>query len=158
MSTDILSIVVLFVVLFLIVLSRGGKFFITLILSFYPALMLYIYFPYTGQVIATGGDPLTEFIIRIAVFAIFLVISFLAIKYFVRKHINATGGKKVVQGITLSLSALTLILSLVVVIIPLREIYSFSPLLTNFVSEETVFFWLLAPVIIMLFFVKKKIK
>lgn len=146
--TDVLVIVGIVVVgtffTFFFGKSRG----VTAILSLFGAIPLFQAFPFTTKLtVATGALPQALNVVGIfLVFVIFLY--FLLDRYVVGDFVEGNFFKSVLMGIAFT----AVILALVYFVLPFDAIYNFQPNIDQWFSGNfTLFWWLIAPLIIIFF-------
>lgn len=129
--------------------GRGGI--ISLLIAFYAGYALYIAFPYTDDIVAAGGTTLMKAAISIVIYGIATFIPF----HFIQRL--TTGGFGVlsfVPRLVLSFLAAAFLLTLAYHVFYISNIYTFpSPIDSLFAPDEYFFWWFIAPLIGLLFFV-----
>lgn len=153
LSADILTAIIIAVLLFFAILSQGKKTYVAAMLAFYPAVFLYTYFPY-HEVFTANSTGAPVFFSELIVFFVFVVISWFPIKYFIRKHIESSSGKKGFHALLLSISITIELFIIVTIIIPITPVYELSSFTSQILTQQTIFWWGLVP-ITSLFFLKK---
>lgn len=130
--------------------GRGGI--ISLILSFYAGYALYTVFPYSDTIVSAGGTPLVKAVISIILFGIATTIPF----HFIQRL--TTGGFGVlafVPRFALSFLSSTFLITLAYHVFQLHNIYSFpDPINGLFAPDQYFFWWFIAPLVGLIFFVR----
>jgi hypothetical protein len=123
--------------------SRGGI--ISLLVAFYVGYALYLVFPYTKDIVATGGSPIMKATISVAIFAIGCIVPFLFIERLVSGGI---GILSVFPRFGLSFLAATFLMALAYHVFHVSNIYTFpEPMNTLFGPDQYFFWWFVAPLI-----------
>ncbi len=123
--------------------SRGGI--ISLIVAFYVSYALFLVFPYTHDIVATGTTPLLKAIISFIIFAIGCVVPFMFIERLVTGGI---GVLSVFPRFGLSFLAATFLMALAYHVFSVNEIYTFpEPMNTLFAPNQYFFWWFAAPLL-----------
>ncbi|MEX1027297.1 MAG: hypothetical protein WD049_04720 [Candidatus Paceibacterota bacterium] len=150
---DVLALAVLVIVLFTIALSVGQKKYTTALFSFYPALVAYTFLPAALlEAILVADSPWMILVTKLGLFTVFGIGTFIVLKKYTKKRASESGKKDTMFAFFLALGAAALTLSLVVVVIPISEVYSLSPLITDLVTPSTVVWWMIAPLAILYIF------
>lgn len=123
--------------------SRGGI--ISLVVSFYIGYALYLVFPYTNAIVASGNSVLTKAAISVGLYAIACFIPFLFVE---RLTTSGFGILSVVPRIGLSILAATFLMALAYHVFHVSNIYTFpEPMNTLFAPDEYFFWWFAAPLV-----------
>ena len=123
--------------------SRGGI--VSIIVASYVAYALYMVFPYTKDIVATGGSPLMKGLISISIYVIAGIVPFMFIERLVSGGI---GVLSVFPRFGLSFLAAAFLLALAYHVFPISNIYTFpEPMNTLFAPDQYFFWWFLAPLI-----------
>jgi hypothetical protein len=129
--------------------SRGGI--ISLIVAFYVGYAIFLVFPYTQNIVASGGDPLMKAGISVAIYFICCIIPFLFIE---RLASGGFGILSVLPRFGLSILAATFLMALAYHVFHVNNIYTFpEPMNTIFAPDQFFFWWFVAPLLGLLFLV-----
>jgi len=127
---------------------------ISLILAFYPATYLYKIFPYakkiTSIVPAGGSEAIAQLVIFLA---LFLPIAYI-LSTFIFAEFSFSRIKKVISSAALGVTATSLTLLFSYHVINLQKIYNLSAGVDKLFLGSNVFWFLLAPFVIIFFFRK----
>lgn len=138
-------VLIVLTVLFVLISYRSRAGIISLAVSFYMGYALYIVFPYSSQIIDSGGSPVVKALISVAIYAACCAIPFLFIERLV------TGGIGVVSVFPrfgLSFLCAAFLMALSYHTFQIHEIYTFpEPLNSLFAPDQFFFYWFVAPLI-----------
>lgn len=139
LTLDIIILIAIFVALFAWSLYSGKKVLARFILIFYPATLIFQNFPYIS---------LDTAILKVAAY----LLIFIVLYFFLRKNATSkklyTGGRKMFDGIILSLSGLIIILNVYYHVLPVGELYTFTlPFSKLFTTVLPLGIWYLIPLI-----------
>ena len=144
--TIVLTIFVLFSIgVFYFGKNRGTA----LALSFYPAYLLFDKFPYLDKLIFTT-NPQYLALNKTLIFFGFLFITYIIISGYIAEDF---GNNRFVSTFLLGLVLTVLTLGFAHFILPVDQIYSFSPKLNLIFNNTIGFFWWITVPLILLFFV-----
>lgn len=130
--------------------GRGGI--ISLILAFYAGYALYSVFPFTDEVIAAGGTTLVKAILS---FVIYGIATFIPFHFIQRLTTGGFGVLSFVPRFMLSFLAAAFLLTLAYHVFQVNDIYTFpDPISSLFAPDEYFFWWFVAPLAGLLFFVR----
>ncbi|MGE5540908.1 MAG: hypothetical protein ACM3TU_01335 [Bacillota bacterium] len=123
--------------------SRGGI--LSLLVSFYVGYALYIVFPYTNDIVASGGSAPVKATISIVIYAIACIVPFLFIE---RLASGGFGILSVFPRFGLSFLGATFLMALAYHVFHVSNIYTFpEPMNTLFAPDQYFFWWFAAPLI-----------
>jgi len=147
-STDIIALVVLFIIFFSYALYFGKNRMISLILSFYPALYLFSSFPFTDKLIFMEGG-IALLINQIVLFLIFLI----PLDIIIGRYVSSAGygGSKYLKMIGYSIALVVLVLVFSYSVVSLDSFYNFGSSVDNIFSNDYMFWLTLIPLAIILF-------
>ncbi len=129
--------------------SRGGI--ISLIVAFYVGYAVFLVFPYTKDIIATGGDPLMKAVISVIIYAACCIVPFMFIE---RLASGGFGILSVFPRFGLSFLAAAFLMALAYHVFHVNNIYTFpEPMNTIFAPDQFFFWWFIAPLLGLLFLV-----
>lgn len=145
----ILAILTLVMIGFSYKSGRGGI--ISLLIALYAGYAIYLVFPYTDSIVAAGGTTLVKALISIALYAIAVFLPF----HFIQRLVGTGFGVlSFVPRFVLSFLAAAFLLALAYHVFHVSNIYTFpGPINTLFAPNEYFFWWFIAPLIGLLFFV-----
>ena len=139
-SLDILIVLIAIVLLIAISFKFGKKPLVSLILSVYPALLIFLNLPFL-----TLDSPTAEAV----VFVVLFVITFLGLNRNVKVHRNVTTLRKFIDYSLLSVSFVLLFFSIYIHAVQSLDVfYSFSDEVTNVVSKVPFGLALIIPLVI----------
>lgn len=151
-SLDFIIIVGTFFVLVFFAFQFGKDKIISLILSLYITLLVYLNFPYMDLVIVEGK----ELISHIVVFLIFLFLINMIMKRMILADFPNDIMHKWFEVVVLGAVATTLLLAFIYHVLPVFAVHDFSPDVDRFFATSDLFFWwLVAPFIAMFFVVRR---
>lgn len=129
--------------------GRGGI--ISLLVAFYAGYAIYIVFPYTNQILAAGGTPVVKAAISIILYAIATFIPF----HFIQRLVGTGFGVlSFVPRFALSFLAAAFLLAIAYHVFQVSNIYVFpDPINSLFAPDKYFFWWFVAPLLGLLFFV-----
>lgn len=156
LSLDAIIIIAVFILFFGYGLKFGKDRIISLILSFYFAFILYSSVPYLDTLTFLKDTDTQVFISKALIFLIFLFISNFIIKRFVYTEFSSKQVKRFFEAGILSVGATILTLALYNTIAPAESVYNFGAPISNLFSSADLFFWwLVAPLAILFFTVRR---
>lgn len=131
---------------------RGRHSLINLIIALYFALLISVEFPYYDAIVGNAGNARNEAIIMIIVFCFFTAISNYVLGRFLHQGDSYDRGftgfhRKIVYA----LAATVLVLTYSFHALPVTELIDPGPIQTLFASEQSFFYWLFVPIIILFF-------
>ncbi|MDP6387666.1 MAG: hypothetical protein QGG63_00040 [Candidatus Pacebacteria bacterium] len=148
MSLDTIILITIFVAFFVYGLRYGKGRIISLILSFYISIPIIFSFPYI--------EKLSFAYSQIAVFLLIIVFLNIVISRFVYEEFPSRGLRRLIEAGLLSVSAGGLLLALSYHIIPITALHDFAaPIDALFTSTTTFFWWLIIPLAVLLFTVRR---
>lgn len=138
-TLDILIILAVVIGFFFIGMSKGEHILARIILSFYPATLIYLFLPYIN---VSGA------IAHIATYiAIYFVVHLLLAKNFTAKRAFG-GGKKVFDSIVLAITATIVLLTIYYHVLPVADIYQFTlPFSSLFTATLPFGMWMIIPIL-----------
>ena len=130
--------------------GRGGI--ISLIVSFYAGYAIYLVFPYTDDILEAGGSPVVKAIISLVLYSI---ATFVPFHFIQRLTSGGFGVLSAVPRFVLSFLAAAFLLTLAYHVFHVSNIYTFpSPIDSLFAPDAYFFWWFVAPLVGLLFFVR----
>jgi hypothetical protein len=143
LTLDIIIILVIFLGTFIYSYNAGKKQVAKLLLAVYPALLIFLQLPFVG-----GKDP--AMVIGIFV-GVYLIIYFLLRRNFTAPSANS-GGKKFIDGLFLSISAVFTLLIIYYHVLPISSLYTLKLPFSGFLVEKIPFYiTILIPIIFIVF-------
>lgn len=144
MSFDIIVLAIAFFVIFLFGMYFGKAHLVSLIVSFYPAMLLYERLPFLEWFVFLKGENLIT-LNKLIVFVVLLVLIDIIILRFIFSE-SKGGPVHFIHIVAGSLAFLILLLILTYSVINLDMIHDFSPTIDNlFMNSPHTFWWNLAP-------------
>jgi hypothetical protein len=138
-----------FILFFLFSTYYGKSKLVSLIFSFYPALVIYEKFPFFKEINSVKGSLAQQSAIRLVIFLLLIFLSYIIINKAMSMELSYSKVKGTIESAVLSLIALVLTLVLVVKIVPINALYRLPSSITSFFAPDTyLFWWLLAPLVI----------
>jgi len=154
-TTEILILVGIFLFFFFIALGIGKGKTIALIFSYYPALFFYSQFPFADKLTILKSDW-QFFLNKFGIFLIFFIPTFFIINLITGKTLAYTDRSRKFGLAVLGLCASILSLITIHQIIPFEKLTKYFPMTADIWSSESLLFWLLiAPVVLILLFVRR---
>lgn len=148
LSSDVVFLGVLLVIFFAFTMYFGRGRIISLILSFYPATLLYKSFPFMDK-LAMDGDMAVTYG-KIGIFLIFLIPINIVIGKYVFSESFYTGGEHIFRNIGLSLTLVILIILFSYNTVNFDALHNFSPAIDAiFSGADRTFWWNIAPIILL---------
>lgn len=146
LSPDILATVAFFLLVATLALSVRTKKVLSAILAFYPAALVFEFYPYLSNSVVVGQDPLLIYLNKLAVFAAFVVLGYVVFSTFLKgKTLEAHGSRKMLAAGLIGLSATVLVVVLVLSIIPIMPLYEPSSIAMTIAQTRYTFWFLLTP-------------
>jgi hypothetical protein len=145
----ILFIVTLVMIGFSYKAGRGGI--ISLLVAFYAGYAVYMVFPYSQSIIDAGGTTFIKAMISIVLYAIATFLPF----HFIQRLVGSGFGVlSFVPRFALSFLAATFLMALAYHVFHVSNIYTFpDPINSLFAPDEYFFWWFIAPLLGLLFFI-----
>lgn len=138
-------VLVVLTVVFVLISYRSRAGIVSLVVSFYVGYALFSVFPYSKDIIASGGSPLVKAGISVAIYAICCIVPFIFIERLVTGGI---GVLSVFPRFGLSFLSATFLMALAYHVFHVNNIYTFpEPLNTLFAPDQFFFWWFLAPLL-----------
>jgi len=148
LSSDLVFLATLFVLIYICVIYFSRTRIISLIISFYPASLLYKLFPYTDKLLLMEGN-IGIFLNKLIIFLVFYIITNIALSRFFHSY---TDYSTTPRKLGLSLAILVLILLFSYTIANFDVLHNFSDKIDAlFAVGDRVFWWAIVPLVIMLF-------
>jgi hypothetical protein len=142
-ASDFLIIIVLLGAFFMYAWYIGRGPFIAILLSFYSAYALYVVFPFSSYL--PSAPALTALVAHVALYLAFTAIFFLILRRVVVSDFLYVG---IFGVIALSFLGAAFILVLAYHVVPVAEVYTFTPPLDIlFAPKEYFWWWFVAPAI-----------
>jgi hypothetical protein len=130
---------------------RGRHSLINLIIGLYFALLISVEFPYYEAILGGATSPKSEAILMILVFGVFTIISTYVLGRFLHQGEYDRGFTGFHRKLVYALAATVLVLTYSFHALPVTELIDPGPIQTLFAAEESFFFWLFVPIIILFF-------
>lgn len=124
-----------------------------LIISFYPAVLLYSSFPYLKNFLFWRGNASQVAWSRLIVFALFIALVNVALARFIRSGYSSS--TSMFSAVAISGIATALLLVTLYAIVPFAAVHDFSPLIDKLFAFESALFWWFAGSLAALFLVRK---
>ena len=148
-TTDIMFLVVLFVLVCAYSFYAGKSRIISFILAFYPAQLLYTQFPFIDKLLILKGDGLVV-LNKAIIFLIFFIPLNILISRYVFAESGYGGSAHVLRIAGFSLAGVVVFLLFSYSIVSLDLLYNFSPTVDAlFSTPDKVFWWHLAPLLVL---------
>jgi hypothetical protein len=138
-------VLVVLTIVFVLISYRSRAGIVSLVVSFYVGYAIFSVFPYSKDIIASGGSPLVKAGISVAIYAICCVVPYIFIERLVTGGI---GVLSVFPRFGLSFLSATFLMALAYHVFHVNNIYTFpEPLNTLFAPDQFFFWWFLAPLL-----------
>lgn len=138
-------VLVVLTIVFVLISYRSRAGIISLVVSFYAGYAIFVVFPYSKDIIASGGSPLVKAGISVAIYAICCIVPFIFVERLVSGGI---GVLSVFPRFGLSFLASTFLMALAYHVFHVNNIYTFpEPLNTLFAPDQFFFWWFIAPLL-----------
>ncbi|MBU1091438.1 hypothetical protein KKA27_01045 [Patescibacteria group bacterium] len=132
----------------------GKKKLLSVLFSLYIAILLLNNFFYL-DILAQGKELRDAFLLKLSAFLIFIIL--LAILFNKTVFRGSSKNKKWWQVFVLSFLEIGLFVSAIFQFLPAKEVFSFSPIVEMlFASEKSFFWWMVLPLVSLLFILRKK--
>jgi hypothetical protein len=137
-----LNIILIVVVAALTVLSyfKGKGVLFSLIISFYPASIIYLSFPYKAKFLFSTSNSLNTFYSHAFIYLVFFILSFFVSKKIVHADGTHSGVGGFFEALLLSISVVILTTALAFHILPYRDIYNLGTEIQTFLSSDLGYF------------------
>jgi hypothetical protein len=150
-STDVGFLIAVFLVILGISFFIGRSSLISLILSFYPATLLYKTFPFTSKAIFLKGELLETFN-KIGLFLLFLILITIIVSRFVHSVYEYTRGDSSLRIFGLSIAFLILVVFFSYDVVNYDVFHNFgSQIDAIFTIKDSQFYWNIAPIALLAF-------
>ncbi len=148
LSSDIIFFLVALIFFVGFIMFFGKKTAVSVILSFYPATILYNFFPFT-QKLVIFSDPQFEILNKLIIFLIlFVPICIIIDRYVADSEYSSSVGILRVAGFSLAFLILIVLFSYAVA--SYDTLHNFGPQIDAlFAGTDRIFYWSLAPLIIL---------
>lgn len=138
-------VLVVLTVIFVLISYRSRAGIVSLVVSFYVGYALFSVFPYSKDIIASGGSPLVKAGISVGIYAMCCIVPYIFIERLVTGGI---GVLSVFPRFGLSFLSATFLMALAYHVFHVNNIYTFpEPLNTLFAPDQFFFWWFLAPLL-----------
>ena len=145
---DALFLAILFIIFFVYAIYLGRSRMISLILSFYPATLLFKTFPFIDRI--TSGTGNTLILVKIGVFLVFLIPLNLIIGRYMFSELIHVRSSNIVQTAGLSIVMVIMVVMFSYNTINFDSLHDFSPMMDAiFSGSDRVFWWNLAPILLL---------
>ncbi|MCF7865097.1 MAG: hypothetical protein K9M11_01140 [Candidatus Pacebacteria bacterium] len=135
-----ITLIVVIAILTALSFYKGKSTLFSLIVSFYPAAILYASFPYKAKFILFKDSGEHIFYSHAIIFGIFFILSFLIARRIVHSSGTRSGIVGFLDALFLSASVVILTLALCFHILPYRDIYNLGAQFQNFFSSSLGYF------------------
>jgi len=150
-SIDVFVIAALFAALFAYTLYHGKESIITLILSLYVALLVFIHFPYKERFLLFTETEMQHLISNALIFGVFVIVSYLAFAPLLRNRYAGHTRKRWFEALLLSAATIALLIAFSYHVLPIASLYTFGEQIAGlFAPSQLFFWWLVAPVAVLL--------
>lgn len=130
---------------------RGRHSLVNLIIGLYFALLISVEFPYYDSILGGASSAKAEAILMIFVFGIFTVISTYVLGRFLHQGDYDRGFSGFHRKLVYALAATMLVLTYSFHTLPVTDLIDPGPIQVLFANDQTFFFWLFVPLIILFF-------
>lgn len=146
LTGDIVFLLAVFVVLFVACMYLGKGRFISIIVSFYPATLLYKSFPFINKMLVMTGE-VGVLLNKVLIFLIFLVPIYLIVNRYVAHYGEYGIAEGALRNAGFSVALLILIIVFTYTTVNLDAIHNFGPQIDAiFAGEGKIFWWRIAPI------------
>ena len=137
-----LNIILIVVVAALTALSyfKGKRILFALIVSFYPASIIYLSFPYKEKFLFSTANSLNTFYSHVVIYLVFFVLSYFVANRIVHADGTHSGVGGFIEALLLSISVVILTTALAFHILPYRDIYNLGTEIQTFLSSDLGYF------------------
>tara|TARA_B100000745_G_scaffold95152_1_gene60120 strand:- start:4978 stop:5460 length:483 start_codon:yes stop_codon:yes gene_type:complete len=130
---------------------RGRHYLINLIIGLYFALLISLEFPYYETILGAANTDQSRAILMILVFAAFTIASTTLLGRFLHQGDYDRGVIGIHRKIIYSLAATVLVMTYSFHALPVTELVDPGPIQALFASQNSFFFWLFVPILILFF-------
>lgn len=135
-----ITLVIVIAVLTALTFYKGKGLLFSLLVSFYPASIMYASFPYKAKFLFSTTSAQNTFYSHLGIFAVFFILSFLVARRIVHSDGTRGGFIGFLDALLLSASVVVLTVALTFHILPYRDIYSLGAQFQNFFSGSLGYF------------------
>ena len=137
-----LNIILIVVVAALTALSyfKGKRMLFALIVSFYPASIIYLSFPYKAKFLFSSTNSVNTFYSHVVIYLVFFVLSYFVARRIVHADGTHSGVGGFIEALLLSSSVVILTTALAFHILPYRDIYNLGTEIQTFLSSDLGYF------------------
>ena len=137
-----LNIILIVVVAALTALSyfKGKRILFALIVSFYPASIIYLSFPYKEKFLFSTANSLNTFYSHVFIYLVFFILSYFVANRIVHADGTHSGVGGFFEALLLSASVVILTTALAFHILPYRDIYNLGTEIQTFLSSDLGYF------------------
>ncbi len=147
---ECLYFLVVFGVFLAVAIAKGRQAIINIIISLYLALLLSTHFPYYERLYALSSSPSTVALIKLGVFIAFTVFALVLCGRIMPSAFRENKFESFGKKFLLCLVATALVMVYSFTVLPVAELLSpGTPLQTIFGHSEWLFWWLLAPLVVL---------
>lgn len=145
-----LTLIIVVAILTALSFYKGKSTLFSLILSFYPAAIMYASFPYKAKFIFFNANNSQIFYSHALIFLVFFTLSFLVSRRIVFSTGTRAGIIGFIDALFLSIAVVVLTVALTFHVLPYKDIYNLSTQFQNFFSSSSGYFVsILGPVVVL---------
>lgn len=156
LSLDTIILAIIFIALFTYGLKYGKRRIISLLISLYISIPIISFFPYLQKVLFFGDTVDKMLYTQIVFFFLIVVLINIIIDRVISWELGSRGMRKLIELGALALSSGGLLIAISYHIIPITTLHDFaSPIDSLFASGALFFWWLVIPLTVLLFTVRR---
>lgn len=149
-TTDLIIIFVVFILLFFISVRYGKSNIISFLISLYIGILAFLSFPFLEEVTFLKSSEVQVTLSHIAIFIILVLIIHSVIRRVVYIEYSYRKFFKYAEAAILSIATTGLFFAFLYHTIPFATLYDFGTSIDNLFSSEYFFWWLVAPIVVLL--------
>jgi hypothetical protein len=119
---------------------KGKAILFSIIVSFYPAVAMYISFPYKSSFILFDDNANQVFYSHLLIFSVFFLASFFVARRIIHSDGNRSGLVGFIDALALSISVVLLATTLTFHVLPYRDVFGLGKEIRGFLSGQIGYF------------------
>jgi len=156
LSIDTIILLIIFFIFFIYGMRFGKRRIISLMLSLYASIPIVFFFPYIQKIAFFGETDKAVLYSQIGLFILLVVLINIVLNKIVSFELYHRGLRKLIENGFLALASGGLLIAISYHIINISELYDFAgPIDAIFASTVLLFWWLVAPLVVIFFTTRK---
>src|SRR5258708_4907436 len=144
-SSDVVVILVLVALGSAYAFLRGKRKAVSLILSFYPAVVIFRYLPFFKQYLANNQISAPEVLTQVVIFLVILIPIHLVLNRLIATEFSFSGIKKIIELLAFGVATSILAVFFSYQIVNMRSVYNFGGGIDILFSGNLLFLWVVLP-------------